>query len=46
VSRGWKVRVQGRGLGFRCEGLGWSGASLGFRAEGHGFTDERQGCMV
>ena len=32
MSRGWKVRVQGRGLGFRCEGLQLRGACLGFRA--------------
>jgi len=46
VSRGWKVRVQGRGLGLKCEGLRCSGACLGFRVEGSWCADEGQGCMV
>jgi hypothetical protein len=40
VSRGWKVRVQGRGLGLRCEGLGvwfcgWRATVYGLGVSGH-----------
>ena len=40
VRRQWRVRVQGKGFGFRAEGLGSGARVLEFRASGLGFPAE------